>query len=494
MSPQTPPAPASSTSDEIRKVYAADLKDKEAVHTVFKVTRKVRHAARSGKVFLALGFGDRSGEVEGRIFENVDAAAALFEEGDYVLVKGNVLTYQGKLQVVVDRVEKLDPGPIDAAEFAVPPPKPVAAPEPRQAETGAKAVGQIRELVLRVSDANVKALLLAFLDDPEIGELLQKAPAAKGIHHAYRGGLADHILSVMRLAHRMADHYPMVDRDLLIAGALLHDIMKVREITAERGGFEYTDEGRLVGHLVMTAQSIREKALQLKDFPPLLEQHITHIVLAHHGRLEWGSPKLPMTLEALLVHEIDSIDSRVASWLDLMGRDGNEKWTENSKLYERHLWKAAPPTARGRAPVETRPGAKKSKNKGSSGQGSQNPPSGAQQHASSSQGQGQGQGPQRSAKERGPGAGHGPTAGNSGTPGNGGSARSDAPREDRPRRDRPERGPKPTAGGKPSPKDLTFKPFAELASISTPGTDSNDEAAPTPRPDSNPGEKPSAQE
>jgi 3'-5' exoribonuclease len=202
-----------------------------------------------------------------------------------------------------------------------------------------------------VQDPFVRQLLEAFLDDRDIAQGLPHAPAAKGIHHAYRGGLAEHILSVMKLAHRIADHYPMVDRDLLVAGALLHDISKVQELSYERG-FDYTDEGRLVGHLVMTAQKIREKANAIAGFPPLLEQHITHIVLAHHGQLEYGSPKLPQTLEALLVHLIDTMDSRVQSWLDIMAKDTNERWTDVSRLYDRHLWKGPAPTVRGRAPVE----------------------------------------------------------------------------------------------------------------------------------------------
>jgi 3'-5' exoribonuclease len=225
---------------------------------------------------------------------------------------------------------------------------------PRTAPDGQRAVGQIRELVERVHDPHVRALLLAFLDDPAVAERLPVAPAAKGIHHAHRGGLAEHILSVMRLGHRVADHYPVLDRDLITAGALLHDIGKVHELAWDGGNTRYTDEGRLVGHLVMTAQAIHDRAARIPGFPPLLEQHITHLVLAHHGHLEFGSPKVPMTLEAHVVHVIDSLDSRIASWLEIMAHDPGTTWTEQAKLYDRHLWKGPPPTSRGRAPVEVR--------------------------------------------------------------------------------------------------------------------------------------------
>ncbi len=356
--------------ETIQKVYVQDLREKQALHTVFKVTRKARQTGRSGKPYVVLTLGDRTGVVDARIFENVEQLEPTFVEGDFVLVQGEVITWQKRPQLVIQALERLDPEPIDASEFevpegaelVVPPPAPSPTPAAERAEGGAReqggrAVAQIRELVMRVQDAHVKALLLAFLDDPEVVRGLPLAPAAKGIHHAYKGGLADHILSVMKLAHRIADHYPMADRDLLVAGALLHDIGKVQEIGFEKNGFEYTDEGRLVGHLVMTAQAIREKSSRIQGFPPLLEQHITHIVLAHHGQLEWGSPKVPMTLEALLVHLLDSIDSRVASWLELMERDqnANPRWTDVSRLYDRHLWKGPAPTARGRSPIEGRP-------------------------------------------------------------------------------------------------------------------------------------------
>jgi 3'-5' exoribonuclease len=228
-------------------------------------------------------------------------------------------------------------------------------------EDSKSPVAQIKELVDRVQDPNVRALLQAFLEDRQVAEGLRHAPAAKGIHHAYKGGLADHILSVMKLAHRMADHYPMADRDLLIAGAMLHDIGKVTELSYEKN-FDYTDEGKLIGHLVMTAQKIREKASRIPHFPPLLEHHITHLVLSHHGHLEFGSPKLPMTLEAFIVHIIDHLDSRVASWLELMAKDPNEKWADATRLYDRQIWKGVIPTQRGRSPLNGRVGKKKEGN------------------------------------------------------------------------------------------------------------------------------------
>lgn len=373
--PDTSVTDAGEGEELVRKVYVKDLQLKQRLYSVFRVAKKSKAMARSGKSFLTLLLVDRTGEIEGRVFEDADTADKAFVQNDYVLIKGHVTSFHNKLQIVAETIVRLDPEPIDPKEFAwtspTPPPSATApaGTSDEKSERGAerterhpegnpRAVAQIREIVERVSDPNVRALLLSFLDDAEIARYLPITPAAKGIHHAYRGGLADHLLSVMKLILRVADHYPMADRDLLVAGALLHDIMKVKEISADKG-FAYTDEGRLVGHIVMTAQKIREKANALPNFPPLLEQHITHLVLSHHGQMEWGSPKVPMTIEAVIVHMVDSLDSRIASWLELMEKDQNETWTENARLYDRHLWKGALPTQRGRAPVESRGGGRR---------------------------------------------------------------------------------------------------------------------------------------
>jgi len=365
--PDPPASEATAASEEtVRKVYVRDLREKQPVFTVFRVTKKTRHTARNGKSFLVLGFGDKTGEVDGRVFDRVETLENAFHLDDYVLVKGQVVSFHGKPQVIAESLERLDPEPIEAAEFAVPPappapemptphpPRDAIAPAERTSQDGTRVVSQIRELVERVDDTHVKALLLAFLDDADVARGLPVAPAGKGIHHAYRGGLAEHILSVMRLSQRLAEHYPVLDRDLLLAGALLHDIGKVSELAYSSGGVGYTDEGRLVGHIVMTAQAIHTKAKAIPDFPKSLEHHLTHLVLAHHGQLEHGSPKLPATLEAYVVHAIDALDARLASWLELMAKDSNETWTEPTRLIERHLWKGPAPTRAGRSPVDAR--------------------------------------------------------------------------------------------------------------------------------------------
>jgi 3'-5' exoribonuclease len=216
--------------------------------------------------------------------------------------------------------------------------------------------------------------------------------------------------------------------------------MKVAEISSEKG-FDYTDEGKLVGHLVMTAQKIREKTLAIPGFPPALEHHLTHLVLAHHGRLEYGSPKLPMTIEALIVHSLDSLDSQIASWLEAMARDSHDRWTEPLKLYERQLWKGPSPTARGKTPVESRRKSReerrKSKEKGGAPHAAQAPQPGAEPAGAA---------PPRKEKERPP-------------------REPRPPRESRPARE--ERPPRPARDPNSLPQELTFKPFSALTSLPT---------------------------
>jgi 3'-5' exoribonuclease len=200
---------------------------------------------------------------------------------------------------------------------------------------------QIRALSAQVRDPHLRALLFAFLDDPRLVPAFLRAPAAKSIHHAYPGGLCEHTLSVMQLGWRACDHYPQLNRDLVTAGCLLHDFGKALEISPEPG-FEYTDEGKLVGHLILTCQLVREKAARIPGFPRELEWRVTHLIAAHHGRLEYGSPKEPATLEAMVVHAVDELDTRMSSFAQLFA-SAEGPWTDRKNVYGRQLLVAGAP-------------------------------------------------------------------------------------------------------------------------------------------------------
>jgi 3'-5' exoribonuclease len=328
----------------MEKIWVKDVKEGERVKSLFLVARKAVLTAKSGKSYLAATFQDKTGELEARAFERLEELTPIFEEKDYVEVEGPIGVFQGKPQVRIESISKADPAALDAAEFVwAPPPEPREPKKEGLSEADEVVWRELAGLVGAVSDPHIKSLIQAFLEDEDVVHRLRRAPAAKSVHHAYAGGLLEHTVSCLKLAHRISDHYPQVDRDLLVAGAFFHDLGKIRELSFERN-VEYTDEGRLIGHLVMTAQWIHDKARRV-GVPRELEQHVVHIVLAHHGRLEYGSPKLPMTLEALLTHEIDELDSRVNSWLNLMARDGgSRRWTDSSNIYEQHIWRGTLPT------------------------------------------------------------------------------------------------------------------------------------------------------
>ncbi len=328
----------------MEKTWIKDVTEGEKVKSLFLVAKKATPTSKSGKTYLAVTLHDKTGELEARAFEKLEEVVPLFEEQDYVEVEGLIGTFQGKPQLRIETVTKADAAALDAAEFIY-----AAPPEPKKPEKTTTPEGdqqawtELLGLADAVTDQHIKALIASFLGDEDFAARFRRAPAAKSVHHAYAGGLLEHTVAVMKLAHRLADQYPQVDRDLLVAGAFLHDLGKVRELSGDRNA-EYTDEGKLVGHLVMAAQWIHDKARRV-GMPRELEHHVVHLVLAHHGKLEYGSPKVPMTLEALLTHYLDEIDSRINSWLNLMGREsGHRRWTDTNNVYQQSIWRGALPT------------------------------------------------------------------------------------------------------------------------------------------------------
>ena len=298
-----PPGSQEARLEKVRKVYVRDLEHGERVHTVFLVTRKAKNVGRSGKAYLALVLSDKTGDVDGRIFDGIEQLESTFGTGDYVLVQGEVISFHGKPQILVSTIERLDPEPIDPREFT----------SPAALHDAKRGASQLREAIGRLGDPQLKALVGAFFDEPEMIEALER-PLGKGGPQVQRGTVADHLLSLAKLAQRLADHYPMVDRDLLVTGALLHDIAKLRELARDKRDSDSVHEARLVGYAVMAAQAIHDKAAQIPSFPRALEHHVVHLVLSHLGSPERGAPRAPMTIEAVLLASIAQIDAEVSSW------------------------------------------------------------------------------------------------------------------------------------------------------------------------------------
>lgn len=310
--------------------YAAQISESDNLKDVFLVKSKTLAVGKTGKSYLVLSLMDKTGDLEGRVWDNADAAAEKFDVDDFVKVGGTVSSYMGKLQLKISHVEKVKDSDVNISDFL---PTSKIAPE--------EMFEQLEEIVDTVKDNNIKNLIKELLSDDELLANFKKAPAAKGMHHVYIGGLLEHVLSLCRLIDGVCAHYgDRINRDILIAGAIFHDIGKTRELSYVRS-FGYTDEGRLIGHITIGAGILDDKIRSMKDFPPKLSLLLKHMILSHHGEYEYGSPKRPKTVEATILSYLDDLDAKVNSIQSLIDNDKStdSNWTGYHKLFERYIYK-----------------------------------------------------------------------------------------------------------------------------------------------------------
>lgn len=313
----------------MKSPYLSEIEpNKIAVATLLVHAKEVRQK-KSGEPYLSLVLGDRTGEIDAKMWENVAEVADTFDRDDYVRVKGLIQIYNNRPQFTIHKMQRVDPAGVDPADFF-----PASRRDPQE------MFAELRQLLSEVRNPDLRALLDRFLEDEEIAARLRKAPAAKFIHHAYLGGLLEHVLSLVNLCRLAATHYPWLDGDLLVAGAVLHDIGKIYELNYERA-FSYTTEGQLLGHIVMALRMLDEKLASLPDFPPRLRTLLEHMVLSHHGQLEFGSPKVPLFPEALALHYLDDLDSKLECMRALIANDRQVEghWTGYSTSLERVVLK-----------------------------------------------------------------------------------------------------------------------------------------------------------
>ena len=313
----------------MKNLFVNQIQERDWVESIFLVRDKILGMAKNGKPYLTLKLMDRSGEVEGRIWDRVDEFAAQFERDDFIRVAGKASLYLGKMQLVVQDVTRLDDGAVDLADFLPVATRPAAA-----------MVADLKERVESLIDPHLRALLQAFLDDQAFLAAYSRAPAAKAMHHVYLGGLLEHSLAVASLADDICQRYPGLNRDLLVAGALLHDVGKISELRYARS-FEYTDVGKLLGHIVIGVELIEEKLRTLPSFPMELAILLKHLLLSHHGQYEFGSPKRPKTLEAVILNFIDDLDSKINGVRTHLDKepDSESAWTQYHRLYDRYFFK-----------------------------------------------------------------------------------------------------------------------------------------------------------
>ena len=285
----------------MKEIYVADVSkfENQAVVAFFAVRSKQLRSRKDGGQYLAVTLGDRTGQIESRMWENFAEASPGFETGDVVKVRAEVCRYNDRFQLNLEKLRRANADEFELADYV---------PQTRQ------DVDELWSALIRTvdsfSDLWLQALVRSFLNDPLMAIAYREAPAAKSLHHAWLGGLLEHVVSLLGICDLAAHHYPEINRDLLLTGVILHDIGKLEEL---RWGtsFDYTLEGQLVGHIAIGLVMIEKKLATLPGFPPPLRMLVEHMVLSHHGKLEFGSPKLPMIPEAVLLHYLDDLDAKM---------------------------------------------------------------------------------------------------------------------------------------------------------------------------------------
>jgi 3'-5' exoribonuclease len=307
---------------------------------VFLAAEKNLAYSQKGSPYLNVRLRDRTGEVDGKIWENALTWDKAFKKGDLIHIQARALNFKNTIQISIIELKKMADEEVELADYF-----PVAKGDP------AEMFAEILRYAMEVKTPCLAQLLHAFLEDEKIVQLFKRAPAAKGFHHVYIGGLLEHTLSVVRLLNVAADHYTGINRDLLIAGGILHDIGKIYEFSYERI-IEYSDPGRLVGHIVMGVEMIDGKIAAIPDFPEETAMELRHLILSHHGVLEYGSPKRPKTLEALIVHYMDDLDAKVNAFQEYIRECRNEDspWTPYHRLFDRYIYKGRRPRDNDAAP------------------------------------------------------------------------------------------------------------------------------------------------
>jgi len=312
-----------------KDLLVSDIKDNQEVNTLFLVKTMRLSETRVGKPFLALDLMDRTGELIGRVWDGAERLAAQCPAGSVVRVNGQAQVYKGALQLKITEIEKVAADDVDWARFLPTTPCDIEA-----------MADEVIVLIKGLPDKAIERLLMSVVKDQPLWKAFTTAPAAKSMHHAYIGGLLEHSLGICRLADRVCVLYPSINRSLLIAGAILHDLGKVREFSFAVPPFDYSDQGRLLGHMVISLEILHEKLATLPDFPERTAVMIKHLVISHHGRYEFGSPALPMIREAFVLNFIDDLDAKM-NYLDRLGRQvapSEYQWTDYQRTMERFLF------------------------------------------------------------------------------------------------------------------------------------------------------------
>ena len=305
--------------------------ENKVITSSFVVVSKQVKPKKSGEPYLALTLGDRTGQIEAKMWDNVEEFLDAFEQDDFIKVKGLINRYKNRFQLTIHKLRRLGEAEIDFSDYL-----------PKTTKDISELWATLAGFVAGFQDSHLKALLELFMTDPEIAERYRNAPAAKTLHHAYIGGLLDHVVSLFRSCDLICRNYPQINRELLLSGAFLHDVGKIYELTYNRS-FSYSTRGQLLGHMIIELELLQAKTALLPGFPPNLKTLLEHLIISHHGEYEFGSPKLPMFPEALMLHYLDDLDSKMEAMRAHFEREGEleSPWTSYNASLGRPLLNSA---------------------------------------------------------------------------------------------------------------------------------------------------------
>jgi 3'-5' exoribonuclease len=305
--------------------------ENKVITSTFVVVSKQIKPKKTGEPYLALTLGDRSGQLEAKMWDNVEEVLNAFEQDDFLKIKGLINKYKNRFQLTIHKLRKLGDSEIEYDDYL-----------PKTTKDIDQLWRTLADFVGSFRDPHLRSLVQAFMADAEISAAYRNAPAAKTLHHAYIGGLLDHVVSLFRSCDLICQNYPQVNRDLLLTGAFLHDIGKIYELTYNRS-FSYTTRGQLLGHMIIELEMLQTKLALVPDFPAELKTLLEHLIISHHGQYEFGSPKLPMFPEALVLHYLDDLDSKMEAMRVQFEREADldGPWTSYNSSLGRPLLNSA---------------------------------------------------------------------------------------------------------------------------------------------------------
>lgn len=306
--------------------YVSDLQDGQAVSCLFLVCEKGIRTSAKGKSWLELSLRDRTGSIAAKMWDNFEGIATTFECGDVVMIRGRVKLYRGEKEMTLEQIIPAEEREYDLGDFLA-----------HTKYDVEKMYSELRASIAAMTNLFLKRLLESVVEDPAIAPRMKRAPAAMMMHHAFIGGLLEHVVSLIGLSRGVLAQYPELDADLLLSGIVLHDIGKIEELSYERG-VQYTTPGRLLGHITMGTLLVREKIKAIPGFSTELAILVEHLILSHHGSLEFGSPTLPQTREAVALHFLDDMDSKMAAMrATLASESGSDEWTDRNPALRRAI-------------------------------------------------------------------------------------------------------------------------------------------------------------